>query len=173
MFSGFIKQQGRLKLTAIELLDKLAQLIPPPRRHRHHYHGVLAPNSKYRTKVVEFANQEFNRGKTRSFAEIEADDEVIFRAKANSELQSKKRSANWAKLIRKVYEVDPLKCEQCVEVMKIIAFIVDATSIQKILSHIGEDSEPPKLHSARGPPDEFYSEDWDALESEYDQTISW
>jgi len=35
-----------------ELLDKLAQLIPPPRRHRHHYHGVLAPHSPLRTKVL-------------------------------------------------------------------------------------------------------------------------
>lgn len=30
-------------LTATELFDNLAKLIPPPHRHRHHYHGVLAP----------------------------------------------------------------------------------------------------------------------------------
>jgi hypothetical protein len=33
-----------LSLTPLELLDRLAALIPPPRRHRHRYHGVLAPN---------------------------------------------------------------------------------------------------------------------------------
>jgi hypothetical protein len=33
-----------LKLTPLELLDRLAALIPPPHRHRHRYFGILAPN---------------------------------------------------------------------------------------------------------------------------------
>ena len=32
-------------LTPLELIDRLAALIPPPRRHRHRYYGVLAPNA--------------------------------------------------------------------------------------------------------------------------------
>lgn len=40
-----------------ELLHKLAQLIPPPRRHRHHYHGVLASNSPLRTQMATNANK--------------------------------------------------------------------------------------------------------------------
>ncbi len=35
--------QSVLELTPFELLDRLAGLIPPPRRHRHRYNGVLAP----------------------------------------------------------------------------------------------------------------------------------
>ncbi|MFM9059269.1 MAG: transposase, partial [Planctomycetaceae bacterium] len=31
-------------LSAGEFLDRLADLVPPPRRHRHRYHGVFAPN---------------------------------------------------------------------------------------------------------------------------------
>ena len=164
--------QPPLNLTATELLDKLAQLIPPPRRHRHHYHGVLAPNSKYRSRVTEYANQEFKPDKTSNLEEIEVDD-AIFAAEDSAKLQPKKAWLNWAKLIRKVYEVDPLKCEQCGETMKLIAFILDATSIQKILSHIGEDSEPPQLHPARGPPDEGYSEGGHVPEYQYDQTVNW
>jgi hypothetical protein len=34
-----------LSLPPLELIDHRAALIPPPRRHRHRYHGVLAPNS--------------------------------------------------------------------------------------------------------------------------------
>ncbi len=33
-----------LMLTPMQWLDRLAALIPPPRRHRHRYVGVLAPN---------------------------------------------------------------------------------------------------------------------------------
>jgi hypothetical protein len=34
-----------LMLTPLELIDRLAALIPPPPTHRHRYHGVLAPNA--------------------------------------------------------------------------------------------------------------------------------
>ena len=40
-----------LRLTPLELLERLAALIPPPRLHRHHYHGV-APNSPQRAQVT-------------------------------------------------------------------------------------------------------------------------
>ncbi|MGV7235232.1 MAG: transposase [Nitrosomonadaceae bacterium] len=40
--------QTVLYLTPLEFLDKLAALIPPPRSHRHRYHGVLAPNAPLR-----------------------------------------------------------------------------------------------------------------------------
>ena len=41
-----------LRLTPLELLDRLARLVPPPRIHRHRYHGVLAPNARLRSTVV-------------------------------------------------------------------------------------------------------------------------
>jgi len=41
-----------LTLTPLELIDQLAALIPPPRRHRHRYHGVLAPNAPLRAAAV-------------------------------------------------------------------------------------------------------------------------
>jgi len=50
--------QTILLMKPSELLDKLAQLIPPPRRHRHHYHGVLAPNSPFRPKIMALATAE-------------------------------------------------------------------------------------------------------------------
>jgi hypothetical protein len=35
----------KLRLTPLELIERLAALISPPRLHRHRYHGVLAPNA--------------------------------------------------------------------------------------------------------------------------------
>jgi hypothetical protein len=34
-----------LTLTPVELIERIAALVPPPRTHRHRYYGVLAPNS--------------------------------------------------------------------------------------------------------------------------------
>jgi len=34
-----------LMLTPLQLLDRLAALIPPPRKHRHRYFGGLAPDA--------------------------------------------------------------------------------------------------------------------------------
>ena len=50
---------------------------------------------------------------------------------------SKGYRKNWARLIQKIYEVDPLTCPKCLGKMKIIAFIEDEVVIEKILRHLG------------------------------------
>ena len=44
-----------LHLTPLELIDRIAALVPPPRTHRHRYFGVLAPNSPLRAAVMALA----------------------------------------------------------------------------------------------------------------------
>jgi len=48
----FANKRGRkvdeLTLTPLELIERIAALVPPPRTHRHRYYGVLAPNSPLR-----------------------------------------------------------------------------------------------------------------------------
>jgi len=45
--------------------------------------------------------------------------------------------STWARLIHKVYEVDPLECPKCKGPMRVIALIDDKAVIRKILSHLG------------------------------------
>ena len=47
-------------LTPLELIQRLAALIPPPHTHRHRYHGVLAPNATLRAPVTALAWQASN-----------------------------------------------------------------------------------------------------------------
>ena len=47
-----------LHLTPLELIDRIAALVPPPRTHRHRYFGVLAPNSPLRAAVTAMAQAE-------------------------------------------------------------------------------------------------------------------
>ena len=44
---------------------------------------------------------------------------------------------NWARLIQKIYEVDPLTCPKCSGKMKVISVIEDEDVIKKILKHLG------------------------------------
>jgi hypothetical protein len=46
---------GVVELSPFEFLDRLADLVPPPRKHRHRYHGELAPNHKLRRAVTALA----------------------------------------------------------------------------------------------------------------------
>ena len=46
---------GSRLLTPLELIDRIAALVPPPRVHRHRYFGVLAPNSPLRAAVTALA----------------------------------------------------------------------------------------------------------------------
>jgi len=46
---------GVVELSPFEFLDRLADLVPPPRKHRHRYHGVFAPNHRLRRAVTALA----------------------------------------------------------------------------------------------------------------------
>ena len=54
-----------------------------------------------------------------------------------NEMFSREFRQNWARLIKKAYEVDPLLCTKCQGTMKIISFIEDLDIIEKILCHLG------------------------------------
>lgn len=59
---------------------------------------------------------------------------------------SKEFRRNWARLIQKIYEVDPLICPKCQGKMRVIAVIEDEDIIKTILSHLGlweQKSRPP------------------------------
>jgi len=53
---------------------------------------------------------------------------------AESSRESRK---NWARLIQKIYEVDPLTCPKCFSQMRVISVIEDEDVIKKILKHLG------------------------------------
>jgi ribosomal protein S27E len=83
------------------------------------------------------------------------DDQVP--ALIDSGLSRKAFRKNWARLIQKIYHVDPLLCPNCSGSMKIISFIEDSEVIKKILKHLDlwevRPKPPPR---ANGPPPESF-----------------
>ncbi len=57
----------------------------------------------------------------------------------------------WALLLARIFECLPLRCPKCSQPMRIIAFIVDPPVIERILTHVGEPTEPPAVLPARAP----------------------
>lgn len=137
-----------LLLTPLELIERLASLIPPPRRHRHRYYGVLAPNAPLRTVVTALAAEKVEATPPTAMTEAVpatepgATDEPIHRKAARYV---------WALLLARIYEVLPLVCPKCGGDLRIMAFINEGPVIREILGHLGELTSAPRLAPARGP----------------------
>lgn len=168
-----------LYLTPLEFLDRLATLIPPPRKHRHRYHGVLAPHSPMRAAVTAYAGLPLD-GPAPS---------AMPPAKTPAEPKRASPAAYlWAVLLARIYAVLPLICPECGSPMRLIAAVTEREPVQRILRHIGEPALPPPISPARSPP-EAETFHWDQTASEargqsepsfepppefeFDQTVSW
>ena len=165
-----------LVLTPLELIGKIAALVPPPRSHRHRYYGVLAPNSPLRAAVIAMAPVVVI-APTLPLADTSGSAEKPLRAVSHY---------LWAMLLARIYEALPLTCPICHTQMRIIAFINEASDVRKILEHIGESSQPPRVAPARGPPLWELAEgfvqagnyhEWVIVEPEpeieFDQSVAW
>jgi hypothetical protein len=158
-------QVDEITLTPLELIDRIAALVPPPRTHRHRYFGVLAPHSPHRAAVTEMAQSA--AAQPTQPAQVQAEPastdagEGALGAGNPRPTQAEpaqpvppKRPAHylWAVLMARIYEVFPLVCPICGGQMRIIAFITHSADIWHILEHIGVETEPPRITPARGPP---------------------
>ena len=76
----------------------------------------------------------------------------------------------WAMLLARIYECLPLTCEKCGQPMRLIAFILEPPVIEKILTHVGEPTEPPAVLPARAPPQ--VEMDFDQV-AQFDQGNDW
>ncbi len=145
---------GVVELTPCEFLDRLAALVPPPRKHRHRYHGVFAPNHKLRRAVTALAIG--NVGKqSEATAGGHGNDGHGSRGCCDSNKKPRSHDTSriaWAKLMARVGEEFPLECPNCGGDIRLIAFITEPGPIRKILTHLGEPLEPPPVSPARGPP---------------------
>jgi hypothetical protein len=78
-----------------DFITRLVALVPKPRAHLTRYHGVFAPASRDRTRIVPG---------TRT-ADSAARDEVS--------ATDRQRAMSWAQRIRRVFGIDIETCQQC------------------------------------------------------------
>ena len=60
---------------------------------------------------------------------------------------------DWAKLLKRVFDIDIQTCLKCGGQIKVISAIHNQQLIKRILIHLGENPKVPELASPRGPPE--------------------
>jgi len=113
----------------LDFMAKLAALVPRPRTNLTRFHGVLAPNSRYRYRVTPVSSGKVK--KPTAIVDAEAD-----RRQEPDLTASKRKGMRWAQTLKRVFNIDVSICSACGGPIKIIASIEDLFVIGKILSHL-------------------------------------
>jgi len=124
-------------LSPLELVEKIAALVPPPRRHLVRYHGILAPHAKDRDKIVPAT----------SSGEQPVDEQSS---------TPRPYRLSWAALIVRTFGLKLERCSLCGGEMKVIAVITDPSSIRHYLEGTGQSAAIPEIAPARAPPQEEF-----------------
>ena len=140
----------------VELLERLAALIPRPRINLILYYGVLAPRAAWRSLVVQFGITDGPSTAAESAAADEAHPET-----AHGRHQ---RNYLWGDLMRRSMGLDVVTCPRCGGRLRLIAVIDDPVVVTRVLRHLGLPTEIPQARPARAPPTEvapdlFFADD--------------
>jgi hypothetical protein len=118
-----------ITLSPLELLEKLAALVPLSRVHLVRYGGCLAPHSGLRSAITPTPRQQG----------VEGDDAT-----------TESPRWIWTRLLKRVFALDMATCPFCRQgSLRIIAAITQAEVIQKILRHLKRAADPPPIAPAR------------------------
>ncbi len=121
-----------------EFMALLASHIPAPYESLVYYYGVYSSS---------------HRGKQRRENKEDQETEFLL-INTGKGTAGGNPTSTWARLIRRIFEVDPLRCRKCGAEMRIIAFITDFRQTNRILEHMGEQTiRPPPLVPNLSPPD--------------------
>jgi hypothetical protein len=123
------------RLDPLEFLARITSHIPDPRTHLVRYYGAYSNRARVARATPS----------TTSPSPSAPPPARAAKPSFEGELRSR---ASWARLLRKVFEVDPLRCVRCGSTMRIVAFLTDPRVIDEILAHLTRRSPS----SARAPP---------------------
>ncbi len=118
-----------IRLSPLELLEKLAALVPLPHVHLVRHGGCLAPHSHLRGAILPTLRQQ-------GLVEPEA-------CPASPRW-------SWARLLQRVFALDMVHCPFCQRgTLRLIAVITQGAVINKILRHLKLSADPPPIAPAR------------------------
>jgi hypothetical protein len=118
-----------------DFIARLVVLVPKPRAHLTRYHGVFAPASCDRPRIVPG---------TRTAASA---------ARGEVSVSDRQRAMSWAQRLKRVFAIDIETCRQCGGKLRVIASIEQPAVIERILDHLSHTAETvDPAHPGRAPP---------------------
>jgi ribosomal protein S27E len=115
----------------VDFMARLAALVPKPRVNLTRYHGVLAPNHRWRGLVTPA-----KRGKG---AIRPSDGDVASPIERHAAM-------TWAQRLKRVFNIDIEVCSRCGGSVRVIACIEDQDIIDRILAHLrNKEQDTPTL----------------------------
>jgi hypothetical protein len=126
----------------VDFIARPAALVPKPRVNLTRYHGVLAPNHRWRGEVTPA-----RRGKALKTGE---NAEVRTPAECHAAM-------TWAQRLKRVFNIDIEVCGRCGGAVRVIACIEEQDAIDRILSHLHRKesetaTQPHRVPPTRAPP---------------------
>jgi Putative transposase len=119
-------------MSPLEFMQRLAALVPRPKLHLTRFHGVLAPHAKLRAAIVPSPAEK-----------------ATAHSADHARAHGSPARMSWARLLKRVFDIDIERCPNCGGALKIIAAIVDPAVIAKILIHLHLPARAPPRSPAR------------------------
>jgi hypothetical protein len=137
-YSEYFKENVHM-FDALDFLAELPQHIPPKGTQLIRRYGLYSSRIKGRWEEMDYIAERAPEGwRGEHERSVDPDEEPVeFSPLPDSEeVDSLARKSAWARLLARVYEVDPLVCPECGSQMKMIAVIQDPDEIKHILRHL-------------------------------------
>jgi hypothetical protein len=126
--------------TALDFIADATLFIPPQGVRLIRFFGLYSSRSRWRWPDWQYLARHAPAGWKKTHGAGDA--EPSPQPSCPSVPEASCRSA-WAKLIAKVYEVDPLVCPRCSSRMRVLAVITAPAEVNKILRHLVKIGRPP------------------------------
>ena len=124
-----------------DFLAELTQHIPPKSIQYIRRYGLYASRTRGKwtehPEIIKHAPSGWKAAQQESSGNEKTIDEE------ESEVSDRTSRKAWARLLTKVYEIDPMVCPKCGSEMRVIAVIRNPPEIRKILKHLRKLGRPP------------------------------
>jgi hypothetical protein len=118
----------------LELVERLAAIVPPPRANQILYRGVLAGNAAWRAEVIP---------KPKPESQEAAAERRARRLTRHPRLDPAGEGSSWADLLQRVFAVDGFRCSRCGERLRIRRLVVNPPATNRILEGLRRATGPP------------------------------
>ena len=131
-----------LLFTGLELLRRVASLVPPPRANLTRFHGVFAPGARLRPFLLPQAGTEAGPQK----------ESLCLAATVEEPRKERTPRLDWAGLLRRTFALDVFAYLRCGGRRRVLASVKGAGGVRAIVEHLGLPTASAHLAPARAPP---------------------